>query len=442
MDTRPSRPGAAEWVFMVAMLVVAMSDPFNGPASHSKVEPPASNPVSVMTWLLFYALAAWFARPVRARVLQAARLDWPIIGLVVLATASTLWSVDPQQTARRGVALAGGCGVAWYAAARFEPDELRRQLLWACMIGMLLSIVLVFIPDVGITPPDDALANMADGSAGTWRGMYLTKNVFGQVAALTMLMLLLETARLRGWRRGLMMLATVATAGLVLASRSSTAVGVALVMLGVCAVLPLLRAHALAGLSWAAALLGVGAIALAGLLANSSALLKVLDRDVTLTGRTLLWGVVLDQIAERPWLGWGHQAFWNNWAGVGSSRVWEIVGWTPGYAHNGFLDQAIGLGIVGVALLCWCLLGTARAVAWWARHSPRTAMALWPAAVLVFLVLANLTEGGLVQQNSYMWILLVLVSATARLQRAGADPGRAHAMAPLQARPRAVGEPG
>jgi O-antigen ligase len=116
-------------------------------------------------------------------------------------------------------------------------------------------------------------------------------------------------------------------------------------------------------------------------------------------------------ILERPLLGWGHGAFWLDWAGEGSSYVFTYAGWTPGYAHNGFLDVALHLGLLGLAVL---MVAVARV--WWSlwrrvanmQDSRWRGSYLWLLALLAFLVLGNLVEGGWADQNYYMWIVFVI----------------------------------
>jgi O-antigen ligase len=145
---------------------------------------------------------------------------------------------------------------------------------------------------------------------------------------------------------------------------------------------------------------------------NVDILLRMLGRDATLTGRTAVWSAVVDMIREHPWFGWGHGAFWRDWGGAGSNYVLRRAGWNPGYAHNGFLDQGVELGVVGVAALFVALANTGLKAFVWARRAPATWLRLWPLGFIVFAVIANLTEGGLVQQNNYMWLLFVTVSTS------------------------------
>jgi hypothetical protein len=68
----------------------------------------------------------------------------------------------------------------------------------------------------------------------------------------------------------------------------------------------------------------------------------------TLSGRLPLWQALLRYAGERPYLGYGFGAFW------GPSRFAEIFAatkWHAVVAHNGFLDEILATGLVGLTLL-------------------------------------------------------------------------------------------
>jgi O-antigen ligase len=128
-----------------------------------------------------------------------------------------------------------------------------------------------------------------------------------------------------------------------------------------------------------------------------------MGKDVTLTGRTGLWSVVVDSIAQRPWLGHGYNAFWLGWEGE-SARVWAVLPWHAAHAHNGVLDLGLELGLVGIALFTSSLvLAATRATAVIRRTS--TMYGLWPLAYVVFIVVVNFSESTILVRNSIFWML-------------------------------------
>jgi len=94
--------------------------------------------------------------------------------------------------------------------------------------------------------------------------------------------------------------------------------------------------------------LGLAASALLLPSLGGGALLQVLGKDPTLTGRTDTWPILLS-IPNNRWVGTGYETFW---IGPRLQRLWELF---PGFpineAHNGYVEMFLNLGWVGVALL-------------------------------------------------------------------------------------------
>ncbi len=65
----------------------------------------------------------------------------------------------------------------------------------------------------------------------------------------------------------------------------------------------------------------------------------------TLTGRVPLWQVLIEEVGQRPWLGAGFAAFW------GSPNSFRVEQLTAPSAHNGYLEELLNTGVVGLAIL-------------------------------------------------------------------------------------------
>ena len=81
-----------------------------------------------------------------------------------------------------------------------------------------------------------------------------------------------------------------------------------------------------------------------------------------------------------------------------------------GYAHNGFLDITLQLGVLGLATFAIGYL-----VLWWRALrllSDTTESApLWLCTFLMFTILYNLTEGTILMQNDLYWVLYISTAA-------------------------------
>lgn len=142
---------------------------------------------------------------------------------------------------------------------------------------------------------------------------------------------------------------------------------------------------------------------IAWLVGNSNAILRILGRDNSFTGRIPLWNVVLQEIASRPLFGFGYGAFW---ATGEADRVRATIGWNAPHAHNGFLEMLLGVGLIGGAFFS---IGLLRNLGF-AVHAARIGGQIgdsWPLFFIVFNLLYSLTESSLLGANSILTMLFV-----------------------------------
>src|SRR5512134_769809 len=125
----------------------------------------------------------------------------------------------------------------------------------------------------------------------------------------------------------------------------------------------------------------------------------ILGRDPTLTKRTVIWAFALQMIEARPLLGYGYGVFWDS---VGS--VAGVVN-----AHNGYLTVILDLGFVGALIFAVLLARTSWQCCSIVMSSPMF-VATWPAAVLLGLIVNNITEAELFSPNGVQWFLLIVVA--------------------------------
>ncbi|MCX7900424.1 MAG: O-antigen ligase family protein, partial [Methylocystis sp.] len=92
---------------------------------------------------------------------------------------------------------------------------------------------------------------------------------------------------------------------------------------------------------------GVVLWALQELFDIKTALLALLGRDPSLTNRVGVWEI-LQNFTVNPIIGAGFMSFWT---GARMDEIWRRVGATIAQAHNGYLEQYLNLGYVGLALV-------------------------------------------------------------------------------------------
>jgi O-antigen ligase len=126
-----------------------------------------------------------------------------------------------------------------------------------------------------------------------------------------------------------------------------------------------------------------------------------------LTGRVPLWPILLPEIEQRPWLGAGFAAFWNP---ENVYQFEQLAGWPVTSAHNGFLEEVLNTGMVGLAiLLTFCFYTMVVAVSRARRGDPLGWLAF---LFLLYYLLHNLSI-SLMQE--YFEVPFVIVLATLAL---------------------------
>jgi O-antigen ligase len=329
---------------------------------------------------------------------------------LALVLMSTIWSIHPDLTIRRGAGYVVTILVAANLAVRFDLIERLKILSWSFAISGTSSLIFaIVLPQYGVMQIADL--------AGAWQGVFPHKNMFGPVMAValfTELALLVLCKGRSPWRIGLLALFF----SLVVLSKSATALLLSLgYIAGTLLYLVWVRERTLAivaGMMLVAFLL-IGLIVFWN---DPNFALGILGRDTSLTGRTELWPLVIRMIAQKSLLGWGYRAMWQP-DDAPTVLVDEVVGWGAGSSHNAFLEIALQLGIVGLLLL----LGIICAAFWRAFWCLRLGMPLGWFALMFFTgsVLAAQTMETLGQNQVIDWLVFNLLMFSCSIAIAGSN---------------------
>lgn len=321
----------------------------------------------------------------------------PLLGLLMLVTlASTLWSVDPDATLRRFIAVffttLGGLALA----ARFRWPTLAEVVATSFLILAILSLVVsLALPDWG---------RMSDIFPGAWRGLWLEKNNLGGNMAVG-LAACSAAAALVPKRRGLWIGAALLCLLLVIVSTSRTAYVVAALTLAALGLIWVIRRGPVAavGAAWLS-LVGLAAILSLGILA-SDLVFDTLGKDATLTGRTEIWDGITRAMDGRAWTGFGYGAIWDNTASGGPlAWITHYANFRAGHAHNGWMEIWVNIGLVGVIVFgLWFAEIWIRAL--WSLFTHPSAWLVFPA--LLGYSLTMLTESITLSWHDMRWVLFV-----------------------------------
>lgn len=412
------------WAFVLGVLIVlTFSQAAVAPLTGDNPDPESSGLIRAL-YLPAYGASLVLAVAAWRRALLALLRAPLLIALVTFAAVSVLWSVDPDTTVRRSVALAFTCLGGVVLAARFSWARLTEVL--ACAFGLLALASLaagLFVPSIG---------RMSELFPGAWRGLWLEKNILGQEMTLGFCACA-AAAALNPRRRRLWAAGAALSVLLVLLSTSKTSLAGLMLAAGAFGFIWVARRGPAAGVAalWLAV---VGLIGLAAvMLIDPDRVFALFGKDPTLTGRTRIWSAVLRQIHQRPTLGYGYGAVWDDksvWAPL--AKITKDAGFVARHAHSSWMEQALGLGLVGLGLWSlWFLEAVVRTVV--AAFTRRSAYLAAP--FLAAYALTSLTESVTLIWNELTWVMFVTIAV--KLALGDLPPQFAAAAAAVRASPAA-----
>lgn len=360
-----------------------------------------SSVFSKISQLLRYGYYAYtiFMLTVRLKtVVRPAFRDILIWGLMGVIVTSYLWSDFAAISLKNGRLTLLATLFGLYLASRYSLKEQVNILGWTFGISTVFSLLYTLaMPMYGIEQGTHK---------GAWRGPLLHKNHLARFAAISTIPLLFAAMKAKR-RRSLMWFVFALSCLIVILTTSKTGLLVFLTLIILVPMCRTLQSSNSVVVPISILLILIGASTGMWLVSNWEPFLHSLGKDVTLTGRTYIWEFVIDKIKERPWLGYGYEAFWVP-GGEGENVKFYIM-LTLTQAHNGYLDVAVHLGLIGFALwfggLIICLV---RGLIW-ARIGGELED-IWPIIYVIFLLLYNQTESTIVETNSFFWLLYVMVS--------------------------------
>jgi len=419
--TNPFTSLTTPWMLQGVLLICVMrgSPPFWGDASADFSS--ASGPISG-TALFAVITGIWLATlllllPGARWSLSGLRDNLVPLSIPMLALLSTVWSSAPRISFGEGfelllITIAGIC-----IANKFRPEQQVKLFVITGVIAALSSLLIVAVaPQTGLDQY---------GHVGAVKGIFTHKNTCGafMLILMTPAFFLPRTStlkRLGAWAYGLL------CALLVALSQSRTYWILLILLLIVAGGLPALRKFKSYDAVFIAVTSVIAAVPLGWLLyANFSALVEIIGKDPSISGRTMIWQAVLAAIAKRTLLGYGYMAFFSS-AAAGRRDLALAVGFSVNHAHNGYLAVWLDLGLIGLACLIVCVLTAARdAIRSW-RSDTYTD---WYICLILLVLVSNIDERGLMAVNDLSWLLFVV--ACAGLHRsAGQLAGQSRASRP------------
>jgi exopolysaccharide production protein ExoQ len=318
--------------------------------------------------------------------------------LPAIAFVSVLWSQNPSHTLVDAANLTLTTLFAVYLFVRYPGERLVSFLSFAAAISLLMcAFAVVFVPSVGI----DAYQQEA------WRGVFGQRNNCAVICVCFIVVALHHRAcvldeHIVRW--------TVFILASVFIVMSGSRTGWALTALAGALTFSMRLVQRMCSLDRVVFLMAIAVpiVALAFAVAtNFNQTLAMMDKDPTMTQRTVIWAEVLPSIAKHPLQGYGYSAFWSGLNGESTHAV-LATGWMEGQAQDGYLDLLLQLGLVGAVPLVWMFARGFKQA--WSAIQKRVALPqVQLATVLLPLVLIeNIGESSFLLPLGIPWFYALL----------------------------------
>ncbi|MGB2712544.1 MAG: O-antigen ligase family protein [Vicinamibacterales bacterium] len=346
----------ALWIPIIwtALAASKMASQWLGMAPHtvSAAQALDGNPLDRNVQLMLVLLGVGILVYRRERTLPVLRANLPILLFFCYGAASVVWSDFPFVAFKRWTKAVGDLVMVLVIVTEMDGTAAVKRFL--ARIGYLLvplSILLIkYYPRIGTSN------RVANGSQ-VFLGVTSDKNmlgvvclVFGLAAAWRIFHIVRSDAR-RSWGRPLIVQGVILLMVFWLFRRANSMTSLACFVIGAGLIVAtsfrwFARRPALVHVVVATALAGA---ALPLFLDAGGAVLSAVGRDPTLTGRTELWGEVIE-LSGNPLIGVGWESFW---LGSRLETLWARHWWRPNEAHNGYLEVFLNLGWTGIFLLAF-----------------------------------------------------------------------------------------
>lgn len=302
-------------------------------------------PLTPLTLVAFVPVFIVLNRHRFAHVVASA---WPYLLLPLFALSSAIWSQSPGNSLRFGFYYLVTVTVASLIGAGIRSQDAVKGLFLGLLIVGILNFMLGGYSVIGT------------GEAA-FRGIQGSKNSAGEIAGAAMIISLAVSCQ--AWIKreiGWVLLAgfglTIAAITLVLSKATGALVASTVAMFCMICWLFSMRMNRQFRTAIFVAVVAIIAVMLATfdfwLPPLFEFLLESSGKEAGLTGRDILWLEADQQIAARPWLGGGYNAFWVP-GNLEAERLWDEMGIksrTGFNFHNTFKEIQVDLGYIGLAI--------------------------------------------------------------------------------------------
>lgn len=291
--------------------------------------------------------------------------------------ASTIWSVNPSSTLIYGLLLSGNIFVAYMITTEYNLEEILRTIsrviLWMTILGLAayaarLSFSYYFDHQsranlLGIQPLRGLFPHKITGGLYAVMGAILAMNFYrgpSRVASIAIYALFVTlTGSASALLLGVAALLVSAIANGAIRQKIPTSVFALLFFLATCVTSALVYI-------------------------NQSAVLQLLGRDSTLTGRTYLWQYGLDAWNARPILGWGFNGYFTSEISKYIQNIGVFRNYDVPHFHQSYIQTLVDLGLVGFSVVVGMLVYSMYySYKWAVSENPRAGAATFSMVTII-----------------------------------------------------------
>lgn len=413
------------WLLILVMSIIQFSGAWIYPASKFGgvetliTEKTLGVPFQYSLWLM---LIFGMGLHIHRRGLDfAAKVFIPWLPFIIAGLTASVLGVAPFTSLRAMLLWFFGALGAYIAAAELPREQAYKVLFRVLVITTVMSaLAALLIP---------ALGTSGDTGNRIWRGVYTNKNQLGWISSLFLLIAVGLHNRARWKITSFVVLVAVAC---LWKSGSKGALMACLVTFMYLGLVSVLRSKVTAALGVAAVAFALFSLLVFGFFVLP-ALLAILGKDPTFTGRTFVWSMYFSSMLNSPFFGEGPASF-TYLSELTAPLAMRLVSLgaivTP---HNAFLGAFGDGGIFG-------LLSFAGVLFYLGIVSPflRNDRATFICAGVAFLNMAHgMVETHEVFTAGFGWFLMIFfrtLSLRQPEQQAGQEPGAQRPAAPVAGR--------
>lgn len=330
-----------------------------------------------------------------------------ILALLILLISSSLWSGNIIESLQLVlIQLVLPAMVIMFFGNRYSFTTVIKTIFVAGAFMTFMSYMLVFImPGLGITT--------SGSHSGLWRGIFTHKNLLSVSSSfhfiISVYLIFIEK---RFLLRLIFVFFAILEVCLVVFSGSSTGIVVILATLFISILLfsiNKIKNHYLLASIISFVFIFTGLLVFI-LISSIDNIAYAFGKDLTFSGRTLIWEGTLHMINERPIFGFGYGSFWEKGSYTYNfvNQYLNAVFFEFEHAHNGFLDILTNIGYAGLLIvLVAYFLFIKRNLYFLFKKTEKNKWFYLPMIYLVFFTIYNMQESYFLQQNFIMWTFFV-----------------------------------